>query len=135
MDAVLDSGRARAISGGPPSRPGRSVTIAGEIVTSEDLVIEGHVNGSVSAPDRLVTVSATGSVRGRVFARTVVIEGAVQGDVTASALIDVAERARVEADLCSPAVAIAQGAFLVGKVDMRHADAASRVARYRAERR
>ena len=54
--------------------------------------------------------------------------------MTATGRIEIGERARVEGDLNAPAVSIAQGAFVVGKVDMRRAEAAARVAKYRIER-
>jgi cytoskeletal protein CcmA (bactofilin family) len=117
-----------------PGRLGPGIAVDGEIVSGEDLVIEGRLTGALHAPDNAVTIGSDAIVRGRVFARTVVVEGTVHGEITATGLIDVAERARVEADLSAPSVAIAQGAFVVGKVDMRRADAAARVARYRLER-
>jgi cytoskeletal protein CcmA (bactofilin family) len=121
-------------SGRGPDRLGPGLAINGDILTGEDVLLEGRLKGSLHAAEHTVTVGAAGSVNGRVFARVVVIEGAVQGEVTATGLIDIGQGARVEADLTAPSVAIAEGAFVVGKIDMRRADAAARVARYRIER-
>jgi len=134
----MDISREEALTvphaGRAPGRLGPGLVVEGDIVAGEDLVLEGRLTGGLDVPDHAVTIGPTGSVHGRIFARVVLIEGAVQGEVTATGLIEVAERARVEANLNAPSVAIAEGAFLVGKVDMRRADAAARVARYRIER-
>jgi cytoskeletal protein CcmA (bactofilin family) len=117
-----------------PGRLGAGLVVDGEIVSGEDLVLEGRLNGGLHAPDHAVTVSASGVVKGRIFARMVLIEGNVQGEVTATSVVEITDRARVEADLNAPSVSIAEGAFIVGKIDMRRTDAAARVARYRLER-
>lgn len=117
-----------------PGRLGPGLVIDGELVSGEDIILDGRLNGSLDAPEHAVTIAATGSVRGRVFARVVIIEGAVHGDVAATALIEIGRAARVEADLAAPTVSIEEGAFVVGRIDMRRAEAAARVARYRLER-
>ncbi len=117
-----------------PGRLGPGLVIDGELVTGEDVILDGRLTGSLDAPEHAVTIGAAGSVRGRVFARVVIIEGAVHGDVAATALIEIGRGAHVEADLAAPAVSIEEGAFVVGRIDMRRADAAARVARYRLER-
>ena len=120
--------------GRAPGRLGPGFVVEGEIVSGEDVILDGRLTGSIDAPEHAVTVAAAGSVRGRVFARVVIIEGAVHGDVAATALIEVGRGARVEADLAAPAVSIEEGAFVVGRIDMRRAEAAARVARYRLDR-
>jgi cytoskeletal protein CcmA (bactofilin family) len=117
-----------------PGRFGPGLTVTGDVLAGEDLIIEGRLTGGLHAPDHTVTIATGPSINGRLFARVAVIEGAVQGEVTATALVEVAAGARVEADLTAPAVAIAEGAYLVGRIDMRRTDAAARVARYRVER-
>lgn len=117
-----------------PGHLGASLVIDGDIVTGEDIIVDGRLNGSIHAPENVVSVAATATVRGKIFARMVLVEGSVSGEVAATGLIDVSPGARVEADLIAPAIAIAEGAFMVGKIDMRRAEAAARVARYRAER-
>lgn len=123
-----------AVRGRGPGRLGPGLAIEGEIVSGEDVILDGQLTGSLDAPDHAVTVGAQATIRGRVFARIVVIAGTVLGDVAATTLIEVARGARVEADLAAPAVSIEEGAFVVGRIDMRRAEAAARVARYRLDR-
>jgi cytoskeletal protein CcmA (bactofilin family) len=129
QQAQLDTARRHG-----PGRLGAGLVIDGEVIAAEDLVVDGRLSGALNAPDHAVTISTSATVRGKIFARVVLIEGTVQGEVTATGSIEVAERARVEADLNAPSIAIALGAFVVGKLDMRRADAAARVARYRIDR-
>jgi cytoskeletal protein CcmA (bactofilin family) len=134
MDASVDRTQSAQSSGRAPGLLGPGLALDGEIVTGEDIVFEGRLNGGLHAPEHAVTIGPKGSVRGRIFARLVLIEGTVNGDVTATGLIEIAEHARVEADLNAPSIAIAQGAFVVGKVDMRRTEAAARVAKYRIDK-
>jgi cytoskeletal protein CcmA (bactofilin family) len=124
----------RPTAGRGPGHLGPSLVVDGDIITGEDIVLDGRLNGSIHAPDNAVSIAASAAVRGRIFARVVLIEGNVSGEVAATGLIEVSPGARVEADLIAPAIAVAEGAFMVGKIDMRRAEAAARVARYRAER-
>lgn len=117
-----------------PGRLGPGLTVDGEVIAGEDLVVEGQVTGGLHAPDHVVTIAASGTLHGKIFARIVIIDGTVHGDVTATNLVEVNEHAKVEADINAPAISIAQGAFVVGKIDMRRAEAAARVARYRIDR-
>jgi cytoskeletal protein CcmA (bactofilin family) len=126
--------RTSTATGRGPDRLGPGLSIDGDIVTGDDMFLEGRLKGALHAAEHTVTIGAGGTVNGRVFGRVVIIEGAVQGEVTATGLIEIGQGARVEADLTAPSIAIAEGAFVVGKIDMRRADAAARVARYRLER-
>lgn len=128
------SATGNARRGRGPGRLGAGLTIDGDIISGEDLVLEGRLNGGLHAPENAVTIAASASVRGRLFARIVSIEGAVSGEVIATGSIEVAAGAKVEADLTAPVVAVEEGAWVTGRIDMRRAEAAARVARYRADR-
>jgi cytoskeletal protein CcmA (bactofilin family) len=65
-----------------------------------------------------LTVGATGSVTGRITAATVIVHGTVDGPVTATEKIDVRDGGRIDGDLASPRIAIAEGAQFRGAVDM-----------------
>lgn len=117
-----------------PARFGEHVTVRGVIFAEQDLVIAGLVEGDVNLPNHAVTVDRSGRVTGSVFARIITILGRVAGDVTASERIEIHPEATVEADLTAPRVALHDGAFFRGKVEMKRAEAAVRVARYRLEK-
>jgi len=98
---------------------GKSVVIKGELSGSEDLTIEGHVEGRIDLKDNVLTIGPNGKIKAEVFARSVVVLGEVTGNVTASEKVDIRDNGSVDGDIASPRVAIAEGAHFRGSVDMQ----------------
>ena len=63
---------------------GKSVVIKGELNGSEDLTIEGHVEGRIELKDHVLTIGPNGKIKAQVFAKAVIVLGEVNGNVTAS---------------------------------------------------
>ena len=104
---------------------GKSVVIKGELNGSEDLTIEGHVEGTIQLREHVLTIGPNGKIKAEVFAKSVVVLGEVTGNVTASEKVDIRDNGSVDGDIASPRVAIAEGAHFRGSVDMqRQAQAA-----------
>jgi cytoskeletal protein CcmA (bactofilin family) len=97
---------------------GKSVVIKGELNGSEDLTIEGHVEGKIELRDHVLTIGPNGKIKAQLFAKSVVVLGEVIGDVSATEKVDIRENGSVEGDITSPRVAIAEGAHFRGSVDM-----------------
>jgi cytoskeletal protein CcmA (bactofilin family) len=97
---------------------GKSVVIKGELNGSEDLTIEGHVEGKIELRDHVLTIGPNGKIKAQLFAKSVVVLGEVIGDVSATEKVDIRENGSVEGDSTSPRVAIAEGAHFRGSVDM-----------------
>lgn len=102
---------------------GKSVVIKGELSGSEDLTIEGHVEGRIELRENVLTIGPNGKIRAEVFAKAVVVLGEVVGNVTASEKVDIRDNGSVDGDIISPRVAIAEGAHFRGSVDMQRAGA------------
>jgi cytoskeletal protein CcmA (bactofilin family) len=102
---------------------GKSVVIKGELSGSEDLTIEGNVEGKIELRDNILTIGPNGKIRAEVFAKSVVVLGEVVGNVTASEKVDIRDNGSVDGDITSPRVAIAEGAHFRGSVDMQRAGA------------
>ena len=102
---------------------GKSVVIKGELSGSEDLTIEGHVEGRIELKENVLTIGANAKIRAEVFAKTVIVLGEVTGNVTASEKVDIRDNGSVDGDITSPRVAIAEGAHFRGSVDMQRAGA------------
>ena len=98
---------------------GKSVVIKGELNGSEDLTIEGHVEGKIELKDHALTIGPNGKIRAQVFAKSVIVLGEVNGNVTASEKVDIRDGGSVDGDIISPRVAIAEGAHFRGSVDMQ----------------
>lgn len=98
---------------------GKSVVIKGELNGSEDLTIEGHVEGKIELKDHVLTIGPNGKIKAQVFAKAVIVLGEVNGNVTASEKVDIRDNGSVDGDIISPRVAIAEGAHFRGSVDMQ----------------
>jgi cytoskeletal protein CcmA (bactofilin family) len=102
---------------------GKSVVIKGELNGSEDLTIEGHVEGKIELKDNVLTIGPNGKIKASVFAKAVIVLGEVTGNVQASEKVDIRDNGSVDGDITSPRVAIAEGAHFRGSVDMQRAGA------------
>ena len=98
---------------------GKSVVIKGELTGSEDLTIEGHVEGKIELKDHVLTIGPNGKIKAAVFAKSVIVLGEVNGNVNASEKVDIRDGGSVDGDIVSPRVAIAEGAHFRGSVDMQ----------------
>ena len=98
---------------------GKSVVIKGELNGSEDLTIEGHIEGKIDLKDHVLTIGPNGKIKAQVFAKAVVVLGEVNGNVTATEKVDIRDGGSVDGDIVSPRVAIAEGAHFRGSVDMQ----------------
>jgi cytoskeletal protein CcmA (bactofilin family) len=98
---------------------GKSVVIKGELNGSEDLTVEGHVEGKIELKDHVLTIGPNGKIKASVFAKAVIVLGEVNGNVTASEKVDIRDGGSVDGDIISPRVAIAEGAHFRGSVDMQ----------------
>jgi cytoskeletal protein CcmA (bactofilin family) len=102
---------------------GKSVVIKGELSGSEDLTIEGQVDGKIELRQNVLTIGPNGKIKAQVFAKSVVILGEVTGNVTASEKVDIRDNGSVDGDIAAPRVAIAEGAHFRGSIDMQRAGA------------
>ena len=103
---------------------GKSVVIKGELNGSEDLTIEGHVEGKIELKDHVLTIGPNGKIKAQVHAKSVIVLGEVNGNVTATEKVDIRDGGSVDGDIVSPRVAIAEGAHFRGTVDMQRKAAA-----------
>src|SRR5215813_9267360 len=99
---------------------GKSVVIKGELNGSEDLTVEGQVEGKIELRDHVLTIGPNGKIKAQLFAKSIVVLGEVIGNVTATEKVDIRENGSVEGDITSPRVAIAEGAHFRGSVDMQN---------------
>ncbi|HXG56827.1 MAG TPA: polymer-forming cytoskeletal protein [Vicinamibacterales bacterium] len=100
---------------------GKSVVIKGELNGSEDLTIEGQVEGKIELRQNVLTIGPNGRIKAQVFAKAVIILGEVVGNVTATEKVDIRDNGSVDGDIAAPRVAIAEGAHFRGAIDMQRA--------------
>ena len=110
---------ATAGEGRPVVSIGKSVVMKGELSGSEDLAVDGTVEGTIELRDNVLIIGPNGRVKAQVFAKAVIVSGTVNGDITASERIDIREEGSVDGNIVSPRVAIADGAHFRGSVDIQ----------------
>ena len=112
---------------------GKSVVIKGELNGSEDLTIEGQVEGKIELRQNILTIGPNGRIKAQVFAKAVIVLGEVTGNVTATEKVDIRDNGSVDGDIASPRVAIAEGAHFRGSIDMQRAGAGKGVEKAEAK--
>jgi cytoskeletal protein CcmA (bactofilin family) len=96
---------------------GQGVTVEGRIRSAQDLRIDGNVDGTIEVGDHSLIIGKGAAIKAGLVARTILISGAVVGDVIASERVELKAGASVEGDVTTPRLAIEDGAIVNGKVD------------------
>jgi cytoskeletal protein CcmA (bactofilin family) len=110
------------------------VSITADVSAEEDLRIDGQLTGTIDMPAHALTIGERALVDARIFARDVTVLGTLVGRVTATEIVDVQEGASVTGDVAAPAVRVADGATVQGRIETKRVDSAVHVARYRMSR-
>lgn len=97
---------------------GKSVMIKGQIFSREDLTVDGEVEGAIELPENRLTIGPNGKVRAGIKAREVVVLGTLNGNVEAIDKIDIRKDARLVGDLKTSRIAIEDGAYFKGSIDI-----------------
>src|SRR6266481_8387049 len=98
---------------------GKSVFVKGELSGSEDLYVDGQVEGSIALKGNSLTVGPNGQVKASVDAKGVVVQGKLDGNIQASDRVELRKSAVVNGDISTQRISIEEGAFLKGKVDIQ----------------
>jgi len=104
---------------------GKSLHIKGELSGSEDLAIEGKVEGKISLNGYRVTIGETGRVAAEIQAKSVVVSGLVTGDVDAAEKVELAATGTMMGDIRAPRVVLSDGSKFKGSIDMETRGAAA----------
>jgi cytoskeletal protein CcmA (bactofilin family) len=105
---------------------GRHIRVQGHLTATEHVIIEGVFEGDIVVPDHGVAIGGAGHLRGDLSARAITVLGRVDGNLTASALIELRSTAVVAGRLVSPRLSIEEGARFQGTVDAGKTIAAGR---------
>ncbi len=97
---------------------GRSVRVEGKVISTEDLTIDGDVEGSIELGDHSLTIGSSATIKSDLVAKNITISGAVTGNVRAREQLDVRATGSVVGDIAAPRLAMAEGAVIAGHVDV-----------------
>jgi cytoskeletal protein CcmA (bactofilin family) len=104
--------------GSPHTLLGRTVVAQGQLSANEDLLIEGQFQGNITLEDHCLTVGTEGHLKAEIRARQVVVQGSVTGNVTAREKVEIRRTGRLLGDLVAATVAIEEGAYFKGSIDI-----------------
>jgi cytoskeletal protein CcmA (bactofilin family) len=104
-------------SGQRTSVLGPTLRFKGELHADEELLIRGRIEGTITHSQR-ITVCGEGVVKASIRAQTIVVEGTVEGDLTAEKAIQIKDTARLKGNVAAPSVSIVEGANFNGGVAM-----------------
>jgi cytoskeletal protein CcmA (bactofilin family) len=98
---------------------GKSVVIRGELSASEDLYIDGDVEGTVTLPDSRLTIGPNARVQADLNVRDTVIFGHLTGNVQATGRVELRQSAQVKGDILAGRLSIEESAVLTGRVELK----------------
>jgi cytoskeletal protein CcmA (bactofilin family) len=97
---------------------GSSVFIKGELTASEDLTVDGRVEGRIDLPDHALTIGPNADIQAHIAAKVVTVFGSVVGGIASRDKVDIRRGGSLEGDLVCTRLAIHEGAHFCGKVTM-----------------
>ena len=109
--AVPSAGRSQASIG-------KSLKIKGTIMGTEDLYIDGQIEGTIRLEQNNLTIGPNGDVNANVFAKDIVIEGKVTGNVKSGDRIEIRKTGSLNGDLSAARIVIEDGAVFRGGVQI-----------------
>jgi cytoskeletal protein CcmA (bactofilin family) len=112
---------------------GPSISIQGELSSTENLRVDGHVRGDIVLREAELTISQGGRVDADIRGLRVLVLGTVHGNITAAERIELGTSANVTGGLSANKVVIVDGARFTGRIDMDRRTIAAKIAQYRAE--
>jgi cytoskeletal protein CcmA (bactofilin family) len=97
---------------------GKSVQIRGEVKGSEDLVVDGQVEGTITLNESRLTIGQHASVTANVSARDVILLGHLNGNVHATGRVELRQGCNLVGDIAAGRLSIEENALFRGKVDL-----------------
>jgi cytoskeletal protein CcmA (bactofilin family) len=102
---------------------GKSVQIRGELTGSEDLYLDGEIEGTIDLRDHSLIIGPNGKIKAGITARDLVVHGKVEGNVTATGRVELRKSCTLIGDVRTQRIVIEDGAFFKGAIDIQEKDA------------
>jgi cytoskeletal protein CcmA (bactofilin family) len=104
---------------------GKSVIVRGELSGSEDLYLDGEVEGSIELRDHHLTIGPHSKVRAQVNARDIVVHGQLNGNVHGTERVELKKTAVLTGDIITLRIVIEDGAVFKGSIETQREAAKS----------
>jgi len=98
---------------------GKSVVIKGELSGSEDLYLDGEVEGTIELQRNALTIGPNGRIRAHINAREVIIHGKVDGNIRGTDKVELKRTAVLVGDIQTQRITIEDGAYFKGSIDIQ----------------
>jgi cytoskeletal protein CcmA (bactofilin family) len=98
---------------------GKSVVVKGELSGSEDLYLDGEVEGSIELRSHSLTIGPNGRVRANIYAKDVTVHGKVEGNINGTDRVELRKSAVLTGDIATQRIVIEDGAFFKGSIDIQ----------------
>jgi cytoskeletal protein CcmA (bactofilin family) len=102
---------------------GKSVHIKGELTGSEDLYLDGEIEGTIDLRDHSLIIGPNGKIKAGIVARDLVVHGKVEGNVSATGRVELRKSCTLIGDVATQRIVIEDGAFFKGAIDIKEKDA------------
>ncbi|HUK47179.1 MAG TPA: polymer-forming cytoskeletal protein [Terriglobales bacterium] len=99
---------------------GKTVSIRGDISGNEDIYVDGQVEGSIQLNGNVLTVGPNGRIRANINAKSVIVSGTVEGNIQVTERTEMRKTAVVTGDVQTRRIAIEEGAYFKGKLEILH---------------
>lgn len=119
---------------GPSAVVGSKITFKGELSGDEDLLIQGHVEGTITLKGNQLTIGRLGKVKANISAKSIIVDGEVEGDMVAEEHIAINAQSLVKGNIIAERVTLEDGAKFRGSIDMDIDDKPAITSSYRAEK-
>src|SRR3954453_18836293 len=96
---------------------GQGVTGEGRIKSAQDLRIDGNVDGTIEVGDHALTIGKGATIKAGLVAKSILISGAVVGDVIGTDRVELKGGASIKGDVTTPRLVMEDGATINGTVD------------------
>src|ERR1041385_2024896 len=98
---------------------GKSVQIKGELTGSEDLYLDGSIEGTIDLRDHSLIIGPNGKIKAGITARDLVVHGRVEGNITATGRVELRKSCSLIGDVSTQRIVIEDGAFFKGAIDIK----------------
>ena len=115
----METPKASDAARGETTLIGTSIVIKGELSCSEDLYVDGQVEGTIDPKGNRLTIGPNGRVKANVTACAVVVQGKLEGNIQASDRVDLKQSAVVTGDIAAQRISIDEGAYFKGGVNIQ----------------
>ncbi len=97
---------------------GKSVIIRGDLSGSEDLFMDGEIDGTITLTESRLTVGPNAKIRADINVQDVIVFGRIEGNVRASGRLELRQSAHIVGDIQAGRLSIEESATLSGRVEL-----------------